>query len=164
MEIEKDKVVAFHYALTDADGKEIEQSDRATADPVVYLHGYGNILAGLEEQLTGKSAGDEVSVTLPPERAYGRRAADSLQRVPIKHLLTQHKRYRPGMIVKVNTRDGDRDVLVVKVGRFNLDVDTNHPLAGRTLTFAITVSDVREATAEEISHGHSHGAHGHSTH
>ncbi len=94
MEIEKDKVVAFHYALTDADGKEIEQSDRATADPVVYLHGYGNILAGLEEQLTGKSAGDEVSVTLPPERAYGRRAADSLQRVPIKHLLTQHKLHK----------------------------------------------------------------------
>jgi FKBP-type peptidyl-prolyl cis-trans isomerase SlyD len=163
MKIAKDKVVAFHYSLKDQDGTELEQ----TADgdePMVYLHGHGNILEGLESQLKDKQAGDEVSVTLPPERAYGLRTGDSMQRVPIKHLITKAKRYQPGMVVKVNSGNGPRDVVILKVGRFNVDVDTNHPLAGKTLTFDIHIDEVRDANPEELSHGHSHGVHGHSHH
>lgn len=160
MEIAKDCVVAFRYTLQDDQDKEIEKSD----EPVEYLHGYQNILPALEQQLLGKSVGDELSVTLAPARAYGLRQEDAFQRIPIKHLATKHKRYKPGMIVKVNMEKGARDVVIVKVGKFNLDVDTNHPLAGKTLTFNISIQEVRAATSEETSHGHSHGVHGHSHH
>ncbi|MDG2072069.1 MAG: hypothetical protein P8J55_10220 [Pseudomonadales bacterium] len=111
-----------------------------------------------------KAAGDELSVTLSPAQAYGLRLQNSVQRVPIKHLVTKHKRYQPGMVVQVNAENGVRDVVIIKVGKFNVDVDTNHPLAGKTLTFNIAIQEVRAATAEEIAHGHSHGVHGHSYH
>ena len=111
----------------------------------------------LEDALAGHSVGDNIEVTLPPEHAYGVRTEGAPQRVPIKHLLTKSKRYRPGMVVKVNTANGAKDVVIIKVGKFNVDVDANHPLAGQTVTFNIDVADMREATTEEISHGHSHG-------
>jgi len=154
--IEKNQVVAFHYVLKNAEGEEIERSD--AEDPMVYLHGnYRNLLPMLEAQLTGKEKGEELSVTLQPEHAYGNRVEGSTQRIPIKHLLGKKKRLQPGMAVKVNTKDGPRDVVVTKVGKFNVDVDTNHPLAGQTVTFEIRIEDMRDATPEEISHGHSHG-------
>ena len=154
--IAKDKVVAFHYVLRNESGEEIENSHGD--EPMVYLHGgYRNLLPKLEDALEGREPGDKFDVTLPPEHAYGLRLADAQQRVPIKHLLTRSKRYRPGMVVKVNTSDGPRDVIIVKVGKFNVDVDTNHPLAGITLTFDVEIIDIRAATDEEISHRHSHG-------
>ena len=154
--IEKDKTVAFHYVLRNESGEEIENI--LGAEPMVYLHGgYRNLLPKLEEALEGKEKGDKIEVTLPPEHAYGIRVTDARQRIPIKHLLTKSKRYRPGMAVKVNTSDGQRDVMIVKVGKFNVDVDTNHPLAGVTITFDVEILDVRDATNEEISHRHSHG-------
>ena len=150
MPIEKNKVVAFHYSLTNEDGSEVETT--VNDEPMIYLHGgYRNLLPRLEEQLAGKDKGDKVTVTLPPEHAYGLRRNDSMQRIPIKHLLTKHKRYRAGMTVKVNTKEGPRDVVIVKVGKFNVDVDTNHPLAGMTVTFNIAIEDIRDATPEEIS-------------
>ena len=156
MPIEKNKVVAFHYSLTDGDGNQVETN--IDDEPMIYLHGgYRNLLPRLEEQLAGKDKGEEVRVTLPPEHAYGLRQDDSIQRIPIKHLLTKQKRYQPGMAVKVNTKEGPRDVVITKVGRFNVDVDMNHPLAGMTVTFNIAIKDIRDATPEEISHGHSHG-------
>ena len=94
--------------LKDEQGHELEQSTEA--DPMVYLHGHRNMMQGVEEALTGKDEGDELSVTLPPERAYGLVKDDAGQRIPIKHLLTKHKKYKPGMAVKVNTRDGTKDV------------------------------------------------------
>ena len=154
--IEKNKVVAFHYVLRHESGEEIENSHGN--DPMVYLHGgYRNLLPKLEEALEGKGIGDKVKVTLPPENAYGVRVAEAQQRIPIKHLLRRSKRYRPGMAVKVNTSDGPRDVIILKVGRFNVDVDTNHPLAGVTITFDVHILDVRDATVDEINHRHSHG-------
>ncbi len=163
MPIEKNKVIAFHYVLRNEQGDQVEAS--SSDEPMVYLHGnYRNVLPALEEALAGQDKGDELSVTLPPEKAYGLRQEGSMQRVPIKHLLTKHKRYQPGMTVKVNTKEGPRDVMVVKAGRFNLDVDTNHPLAGQTVTFDIQVHDIRDATPEEIQHGHSHGWAGHGHH
>jgi FKBP-type peptidyl-prolyl cis-trans isomerase SlyD len=156
MPIEKDKVVAFHYVLSDDAGAEIESSDED--DPMVYLHGgYRNLLPKLEEALEGKDKGEAVSVTLAPEHAYGLRVEGSTQRIPIKHLLKKEKRLKTGMAVKVNTKEGPRDVVITKVGKFNVDVDTNHPLAGKTVTFNITIDDIRDAVADEISHGHSHG-------
>ena len=107
--------------------------------------------------MDGKDKGDELSVTLPPEQAYGVRVEDSVQRVPSKHLLTKQKRLRPGMAVVVNTREGPRDVVIAKVGKFNVDVDTNHPLAGKTVTFNIKIHDIRDALPEEVSHRHAHG-------
>jgi len=158
MIIEKNKVVAFNYVLTDENDNELERS--TSDDPMVYLHGHLNLMAGVEEALAGKSEGDSLSVTLPPERAYGLIKEDAQQRVPIKHLVTKHKKYKPGMAVKVNTQQGPQDVVIIKVGRFNVDVDTNHPLAGKTVTFAIDILKVREATSEEIAHGHTHGIDG----
>ena len=154
--IEKDKVVAFTYVLKDENSEVLEQS--AADDPMVYLHGgYRNLLPRLEEALAGTRVGGDVTVTLPPEHAYGMRRDDAIQRVPIKHLLTKSKRYKAGMAVKVNTSDGPRDVVIAKVGKFNVDVDMNHPLAGKTVTFEINISDIRDATPEELTHGHSHG-------
>jgi FKBP-type peptidyl-prolyl cis-trans isomerase SlyD len=150
------KVVVFDYVLKDEADTELERS----VEPMVYLHGSNSLIRGLEDALTGHSAGDEVSVTLPPERAYGLRRDDALQRVPIKHLLTKAKNYKPGQMVGVNTKDGQKSAVVVKVGRFNLDVDMNHPFAGKTLTFEIVIDKVRDATADELSHGHAHGADG----
>ena len=161
-EISKGKVITFQYVLTAEDGEEVERSDRD--EPRVYLHGYRNMLQGIEEAMVGKKEGDEVSVTLPPERGYGVRKNDSIQRVPIKHLLFKPKRLKPGMSVKVNTKEGARDVVIVKVGKFNVDVDTNHPLAGKTVTFDIVIEGIREGTLEEKAHGHSHGPEGHNHH
>ncbi|MFP6808540.1 MAG: peptidylprolyl isomerase [Pseudomonadales bacterium] len=158
MQIEKGKVVAFHYVLKEEAGDEIESSP--ASEPMVYLHGFRNTLQGVEDALVGCRENDAVTVTLPPERAYGLRKENSGQRIPIKHLLTKAKKFKPGMSVKVNTQDGPRDVVIVKVGRFNVDVDTNHPLAGKTVTFDIRVEKIREGTAEEMAHGHSHGMDG----
>ncbi len=158
MIIDKNKVVAFSYVLNDDNNNELERS--TPEDPMVYLHGHRNMMAGGEEALAGKQMGDTLSVTLPPERAYGLVKENASQRVPIKHLLTKHKKYKPGMAVKVNTKQGAQDVVITKVGRFNVDVDTNHPLAGKTVTFEIDILKVREATPGEISHGHTHGIDG----
>lgn len=160
MTISKNKVVAFDYVLRDEAGKELERSE----SPMVYLHGSNNIMRGLEEALVGQEEGSDVVVTLPPERAYGLRRDDAFQRVPIKHLLTKSKKYQAGQIVTVNTKDGRKDAVVIKVGRFNLDLDMNHPLAGKTVTFEISVSAIRDATADELSHGHAHGIDGHAGH
>ena len=158
MMIKQNKVVAFDYVLKDEQDQELERS--TVEDPMVYLHGHRNMMQGVEEALEGKQAGDSLNVTLPPERAYGLVKDNASQRIPIKHLLTKHKKYKTGMGVKVNTQEGAKDVVITKVGRFNVDVDTNHPLAGKTITFEINIQKVRDATAGEISHGHTHGIDG----
>lgn len=158
MSIEKDKVVYFHYTLSGEDGQTFETS--TGSHPMTYLHGHNNILPALEAEFIGKNEGDQFQVTLPPEKAYGMRNEEGVQRIPIKHLATKGK-LQKGMAVKVNTDKGLRDVTIVKVGKFNVDVDTNHPLAGKTLTFDISIEEVRDAEAEELSHGHVHGEGGH---
>lgn len=159
MQIAQDTVVTFKYRLSEAGGPELESSQDAV--PLAYLHGHNNILPGLEEALTGLSAGDETSLTLPPEKAYGPHRPNAVQRVPVKHLLSKHKRLLPGMLVKVNTENGAKDARIVKAGKFMLDLDMNHPFAGKTLVFDIEIVSVREATADEIAHGHAHGEGGH---
>ncbi len=162
MLIETNKVVTFHYRLSEAEQGQIE--DSRDSNPIVYLHGHTSIIKGLEDVLDGRQKGDNFSATLTPEQAYGERHADAQQRVSIKHVVkTGNKKvqFKPGMVVQLNTAEGPREVVVLKVGLKTLDVDVNHPLAGRTLTFDIDIIDVRDATPEEISHNHVHGEGGH---
>lgn len=161
MVIEQDKVVSFHYRLSEEGGEVVEHS--YDHPPVVYLHGHQNMLPGLEQALAGHRAGDTFSVTLPPEQAYGLTRDGMVQRISFKQLVDGGKKgpYKPGMIVHVKSDLGPQEVTVVKVGLKSLDVDTNHPMAGKTVTFAVEVVDVRDAAPEELSHGHAHGAGGH---
>lgn len=154
MNIEDKKVVSFHYTLRDEHGEQLESSREG--EPMTYLHGSGSIIPGLEKALAGKVAGDTFEVNVEPAEAYGERNEDGIQRVPAKHF-KQAGRLKPGQVVVLQTRQGPRQLTVMKVGRFNVDVDTNHPMAGMSLTFDVEISDVRDATDEEVSHGHVHG-------
>ena len=158
MKIAANTVASFHYTLSDEAGEELESS--RGGEPTVYLHGSNNIIKGLEVQLADKVVGDTLLVTLAPEDAYGPQQAQRVQRVPVKHLIFKGK-LRPGMRVQLNTSQGRQPVAVVKVGRHSANIDINHPLAGKTLNFDIEIVDVRDATAEEVSHGHAHGPGGH---
>lgn len=158
MQITKDTVVTFHYQVYEED--ELLHSMARESPGMLYLHGRGEILEALEKEMEGRGKGDSFAITLPPEKAYGLRRRDSVVRVATKHVLTPG-RHRPGDMVRVGTRTGQYEALVLKVGRFNLDVDLNHPLAGRTLRFEVEIDGVREATEEELAHGHAHGPGGH---
>ena len=157
MTIQDKKVVSFHYTLTNPEGEQVESS--RDTQPMSYLHGAGNIIPGLENAMTGKTAGDEFQVTVEAAEAYGERNEAKVQRIPAKHFKNPNK-LLPGQIVGLQTQQGPMQVTVVKVGRFNIDVDANHPLAGQALTFDVEVTEVRDASAEEVAHGHVHGAGG----
>ncbi|MFT7300494.1 MAG: FKBP-type peptidyl-prolyl cis-trans isomerase SlyD [Porticoccus sp.] len=154
MKIKQDSVVRFHYRLRDESGEEEEQSH--DGEPNIYMHGHRGITPGLEAALTGKEVGDVFSVTLSPEEGFGVREEGREQRVPIKHLMEKVKP-EIRMVVSIQTDMGPRQAVILKVGKFNVDVDTNHPLAGKIVTFDIEIVEVREAAAEEIKHGHPHG-------
>ena len=152
MEIKKDCVVQFSYVLKDIAGNVVESSEGA--GPTTYMHGHGGMIPALEKELTGLSVGAQVSAKL--SQPYGPTHPDSVQRVPLKHLHAK-KKPEPGSVVVVQGKDGQRQVTIVKVGRYTVDIDTNHPFAGMDLVFDVDILDVREASAEELSHGHSHG-------
>lgn len=158
MHIGPDTVVTFHYTLRDEAGVELESS--RGADPAAYLHGANNIIPGLESAMVGQSGGDTFTATVSPADGYGLRHPEKVQRVPIKHLSFKGK-LSAGDVVQLSTDDGMRTVTVTKAGRHTADIDTNHPLAGQTLVFDIEVSEVRSATAEELTHRHVHGPGGH---
>lgn len=152
----RNSVVEFHYALSEA-GHPLENSH--SSEPLVYIHGHKGVLAGLEDAIEGKQAGNKFEVTLLPEHAYGERRAGAEQRIPIKHLQGA-KVWKAGMTAVVESNQGKQQVTIIKVGRFNADCDLNHPFAGKTLTFAVEIVAVREATDDEINHGHVHAAGG----
>jgi FKBP-type peptidyl-prolyl cis-trans isomerase SlyD len=158
MSISNNDVVQFHYTLKSESGDTLESSREG--EPLVYLHGHGNMIPGLEKAITGKKAGDSFNVIVPPEDAYGPRQDDAIQRIPVKHLHGA-KTWKAGMTAIVETNHGPRQVQVVKVGKFMADVDVNHPLAGKTLSFDVEILDVRAASEEELAHGHVHGEGGH---
>lgn len=162
MKISVDTVVSFHYRLSEAEGELLEES--YDGDPNLFLFGHETLLPALEKTFEGKEAGDKFSVTLAPDEAYGPRREGATQRIPIKHLHDYAKlknRIRPGMKVMVNTEHGPWEAIVLKAGKFNVDIDSNHPYAGKTLNFDIEVVAVREASADELAHGHAHGVGGH---
>lgn len=163
MLVENDKAVQFHYRLRDADDRQIESSEGGS--PATYLHGHRNIIVGLEKAMSGRQAGDKFTVTIPPEEAYGMRSpggpeSGSALRVPVKHLQGKQK-WKPGMVATLQTERGPRQVTIIKAGKFMVEVDTNHPLAGKSLTFDIEVVNVRDGQPEEIARGHIHGEGGH---
>ena len=155
---EKDKVVTFHYTLNNAEGEQMETSRDKV--PMTYLHGANNIIAGLEKAMEGHAVNDEFSVTVEPQDAYGVRNENNVQRLPLKRLKGIGK-VSVGQVLNLQTQKGQVQVTVLKVGRFNVDVDGNHPLAGEQLTFDVEITDIREASEEELEHRHVHGPGGH---
>jgi len=159
MDIQRNRVVSFHYVLRDAaEGTQLETS--RDGEPSLYLHGARNLLPALERALSGKCVGDTFDVPLSAAEAYGARDPAKQQRVPIKHLFYEGK-LRPGTVVRVNSEKGRLPATVLKAGKFSADLDMNHPLAGRNVVFEVEILSVREASAEEIAHGHAHGPGGH---
>lgn len=158
MPIARDSVVTIHYTLKDDAGEVIDSS--ASGEPLAYLHGHGNIVPGLEKELTGRDVGDKVSVMVPPAEGYGEYDKDLVQSVP-RRALRGIKDVRAGMHLHAQTEQGPRTVTVTRVAGDMVTLDGNHPLAGKNLNFDIQIEDVRQATEEELSHGHVHGAHGH---
>ena len=157
MKIEKDKVVTIHYSVAET-GAEPTEDSRKTDQPMMYLHGHGGVVESLARELEGKTKGDKIQVSL--ENAYGDYHADAKQRVSINHIMKEGKgkpKLSPGMVVYLNTKEGPRIVTVIKVGLKAVDVDLNHPFAGKVLDFNVDVLDVRDATSEELAHGHAHG-------
>ncbi len=158
MHIEKNTVVSIDYTLTDRDGTVLDSS--TGREPLAYLHGSGSIIAGLEEALEGKNAGDQIKVTVPPEKGYGPRDEALSQKVPHKLFDTTHE-IKPGMRFHTEDGHGAHAVVVTAVDQEHVTVDANHPLAGKILNFEVAVVEVRNATSEELTHGHVHGPHGH---
>lgn len=162
MQIAQDKVVLIHYTLTN-DGGEVLDSSSGNA-PLAYLHGQGNIIPGLEKALEGKQAGDKLEVKVAPAEGYGERDDKLVQQVP-RRAFGGVQNVQPGMQFHAQTSQGQTRVVTVKnvIGDM-VTVDGNHPLAGEHLTFAVEVTEVRDATEEELSHGHVHGPGGHHHH
>ena len=158
MKIEKDRVVRFHSALAEA-GKESVENSKDGGQPLAILFGHGNIIPGLEKAMEGKEAGDSFKAAVPAAEAYGERRDGLSQRIPKKHFGAQ--KLEPGMQVVLQTNFGPRAVTIEKVGMSVVDVDLNHPMAGKDLDVDSEVVEVREASAEELAHGHVHGDGGH---
>ncbi len=162
MKIEKDRVVRFHYTVSESRASEagaepLESSKER--DPLAILFGRGNIIPGLERAMDGREAGDSFGADVAAVEAYGEQRDGLSQRVPKKHFSGQ--RLQPGMQVVLNTNFGPRAVTIQKVGMSVVDVDLNHPMAGKDLHFDVEIVEVREATPEELEHGHVHGDGGH---
>jgi FKBP-type peptidyl-prolyl cis-trans isomerase SlyD len=153
MKIEKNAVVHFHYAVSEVGQGELENSH--SRDPMAILMGHGNIIAGLEEAMMGREAGEKFSITVTPDQAYGELREGLHQRIPRK--LFKGAKLAPGMQVVLPTEMGPRPMTVLKVGISVVDVDLNHPMAGKTLSFETEIVSVREANTEELEHGHVHG-------
>jgi FKBP-type peptidyl-prolyl cis-trans isomerase SlyD len=157
MKIEDNSVVRFHYTVSEAGGAELESSREG--DPIAILVGHGNIVPGLEKAMRGHEAGDKFSVSVAPEEGYGERRDNMVQRVPRKHF--KGAKLVPGQQVVMPTQQGQRAMTVQKVGMSVVDVDLNHPMAGKTLEFDVEVVEVRPATESEIQHRHAHAGDGH---
>lgn len=156
--VARDVVVSLHYKLSDLAGELIENS--FDAEPMPYLHGYGNIIPGLEEELDGAAVGDKLKVTVAPAKAYGERVEEMVQVVP-REAFQGVDELAPGMQFQAETDQGPRSVTITGVNDDEVTVDGNHPLAGVTLVFEVEVMDLRLASDEERAHGHVHGPGGH---
>jgi FKBP-type peptidyl-prolyl cis-trans isomerase SlyD len=155
MTISQHKVVSIHYKVVDvANAEEIDSSEGG--EPMTYLHGASNIIPGLEQALEGKGIGDEIEVTVEPAEAYGEYSEDRIQQVPME-AFEEMEKVEPGMMVTAQSDDGQINLMVTEVDETTVTVDANHPLAGKSLSFDVRVEAVRDASEEEISHGHVHG-------
>ena len=158
MQIAERTVASFNYTLTNDAGEIIDTSTGRA--PLADLHGAGNIVPGLEKEMTGKRAGDVFDVVVAPEDGYGQPNPMLIQTVP-RAAFQGVDSIEVGMEFQAQTPQGPLSVVVSKVDAEEVTVDGNHPLAGKTLHFAIEVTDVRDASVEELQHGHVHGPGGH---
>lgn len=154
MQIAQNSVVAFHYTLTNDTGEVVDSSEGR--EPLTYLHGAGNIIPGLEKQLLGRKAGEELKARIEADEAYGEKNPQLVQQVPMT-AFQGVENVEPGMQFQAQTEQGPLLVTVVGVEGDTVTVDGNHPLAGQVLNFDVKVDSVREASEEELSHGHVHG-------
>lgn len=161
MSITQDQVVSIHYTLTDDEGEVLDSS--GAGEPLAYLHGHGNLIPGLERELTGKSSGDKLQVKIAPADAYGEYDQALVQRVP-RRALKGVSDVRVGMRLQAQTPEGPRTLTITQVAGDMVTLDGNHPLAGKHLNFAVEVAEVRDATSEELAHGHVHGPGDHHHH
>ncbi len=153
-----DKVVIFHYTLTNDDGEVIDSSEGG--EPLPYLHGAGNIVPGLEKEMVGKGPGDKFEVRVTPEEGYGEPQGDGPQPIPRENF-PDGMPIEPGMPFPAELPTGQQVMLwVVEVNDESVLVDLDHPLAGEHLNFAIEVVGVRDANEDELAHGHPHGIDG----
>ena len=158
MRIATQKVVHIHYTLTNDEGEILDSSQ--DHGPLAYLHGAGNIIPGLEDALTDRVVGDKFKVTIAPEDAYGVRDDDLVQAVP-KSAFQGVDEILPGMQFQAQSPEGLQLLTVLGVEGDEVILDGNHPMAGISLTFDVEVTEVRDATSEELDHGHVHGSGGH---
>ncbi|MDT8406239.1 MAG: peptidylprolyl isomerase [Methylococcales bacterium] len=158
MQITNNTAVSIHYTLTNQDGEQLDSS--IGGDPLVYLHGQGNIIPGLEQALNGRSAGDKFNVSIDPDAAYGAYDNAKVQQIP-QDQFAGVDQVEVGMQFHAETSGGLAVVTVIDVQDDTVTIDGNHPLAGQTLNFDVEVAHVRDATPEEIDHGHIHGPGGH---
>ena len=157
MQIENNKVATLHYTLKDNEGNLLDKSEDGS---FVYLHGALNIIPGLETALTGKAAGDELNVKVAPEEAYGVRSEEHMQEVP-KDMFESDAEINVGMQFHAQGPNGeDLMVTISEIKEDVIIVDGNHPLAGMELNFDVKIVEVRDATDEEMEHGHVHVAGG----
>ena len=161
MQIAQDTVVAIHYTLRNDAGDTLDASN--TGEPLMYLHGNGNLIPGLERALEGRSVGDRLSVAVPAVDAYGEVDTDLVQDVP-REAFRGIDDIEVGMQFQAQSNHGPRSVVVTKVTPELITVDGNHPLAGQNLNFEVEIAEIRAATREELEHGHVHGPGGHHHH
>ncbi len=154
MQIAQNSVVAFHYTLTNNAGEVLDSSEGR--EPLTYLHGAGNIIPGLEKELEGRAAGEKLTATIEPGDGYGEKQDQLVQQVP-RDAFQGVESVEPGMQFQAQTEGGPLMVTVTGVEGDTVTVDGNHPLAGQTLNFDVEIATVREASEEEVEHGHVHG-------
>jgi FKBP-type peptidyl-prolyl cis-trans isomerase SlyD len=157
MKIEDNSVVRFHYTVSESGRGQLESSREA--QPLSILVGHGNIIPGLEEAFRGREEGESFSVSVGPEQGYGKHIDKLVQRIPRKHF--KGAKLVPGQQVVMPTAQGQRAMTVKKVGMSVVDLDLNHPMAGKTLDFDVEILEVRPATDVELEHKHAHGDGGH---
>ncbi len=157
MKIGKEKVVSIHYTLKDNSGKVLDSS--AGKQPLLYIQGIGNLIPGMEEGLEGKAKGDKLEIKVSPEKGYGVRDEKMIQKIPRSAFGGQE--VKKGMQFHAGTSQGSQVVTVTEVALDMITVDANHALAGVELNFSVEVLDVRNATRDELAHGHVHGPGGH---
>ena len=159
MLIANQHVVAIDYTLSNDAGEVIDSS--AGAEPLVYLHGAGNIIAGLEKALAGKAVGDELDVSIEPEDAYGEYSAELITNLG-REMFEGVDQLEVGMQFHASAPDGGMQIVTIRdIDGDQVTIDGNHPLAGQHLNFKVKVVSVRAASEEELAHGHVHGEGGH---
>jgi len=158
MRVSHNHVITLHYQLKD-DNDVILDKSYDSDEPMVYLHGHRQMIRGFEAAIAGAEVGEKRAFSVMPADGYGLRNVNNTQRIPVKYLKHEGK-LSAGQAINVNTDNGVKPGTIIKVGKFDADVDMNHPLAGKNLHFDTEIIAIRAATKEEIGHGHVHGSGG----